>query len=296
MVMDKICSAPRCTRRPALQFLASPPSPGRENVQFIFRTKAPHNQNIINQHAIPSMPFLTRWQRSCYLSFTTGEKMTNKLKYIAAILIGIAGLGLQQAKAISYNLGAPNSAISPYPGPYVTLTVTLIDSTHAMLTYTSNTVGGYTYLMGDGGSVAANVNATSFSVGTVTATGANAGFTPTVIGTSSGQEDGLGNMNLQVNLFDGYTNSASSVSFILTNNSGSWMNANKVLTNNANGFLAGAHIFVASAPANAANGALATGFAGNGGINTPVPDGGTTVMLLGMALGMLGMARRFLAG
>jgi len=40
------------------------------------------------------------------------------------------------------------------------------------------------------------------------------------------------------------------------------------------------------------NGGAVTGFAGeNGG---SVPDGGTTVMLLGAALGALGMARRFL--
>ncbi|PYL74488.1 MAG: hypothetical protein DMF26_10875, partial [Verrucomicrobia bacterium] len=36
-----------------------------------------------------------------------------------------------------------------------------------------------------------------------------------------------------------------------------------------------------------------TGFAGEGG-GVVVPDGGTTVMLLGVALGALGMARRFL--
>jgi hypothetical protein len=52
------------------------------------------------------------------------------------------------------------------------------------------------------------------------------------------------------------------------------------------------HLFVTASPANAANGALATGFAANGG--SQVPDGGTTVMLLGAALGALGMARRYI--
>jgi hypothetical protein len=42
------------------------------------------------------------------------------------------------------------------------------------------------------------------------------------------------------------------------------------------------------------DGALATGFAANGGAVNTTPDGGTTVMLLGMALGALGMARRFI--
>jgi hypothetical protein len=50
---------------------------------------------------------------------------------------------------------------------------------------------------------------------------------------------------------------------------------------------------VTTSPANAKNSALATGFAANGGaVNTP--DGGTTVMLLGVALGALGMVRRYL--
>jgi hypothetical protein len=49
-----------------------------------------------------------------------------------------------------------------------------------------------------------------------------------------------------------------------------------------------AHIFVTELPANAANGALATGFTAG------LPDVGTTV--LGAALGVLGIARRLLIG
>ena len=56
--------------------------------------------------------------------------------------------------------------------------------------------------------------------------------------------------------------------------------------------MAAAHIFVTKLPVKSINGALATGFAANGG---QVPDGGTTVMLLGVALGALGVVRRYLS-
>jgi len=43
------------------------------------------------------------WQGSCYLSFATGENIMKKIKYLAALLIGIAGLGLQQTQATIYD-------------------------------------------------------------------------------------------------------------------------------------------------------------------------------------------------
>jgi hypothetical protein len=87
----------------------------------------------------------------------------NKIKYIVPVLIAIACLGLQQAKAdTTYTLSQGNAAISGFAGPYATATVHLVDSTHATVTFTSNTVAGNIYLLGDGGSVAVNVNATTF--------------------------------------------------------------------------------------------------------------------------------------
>jgi len=109
----------------------------------------------------------------------------------------------------------------------------------------------------------------------------------------AGNEDGFGSFNLRIRSFDGFSHSSDTITFTLTNTSGTWASAADVLTNNANGFDAAAHIFVTTSPANASNSALATGFAGEGG-GVVAPDGGTTVMLLGVALGALGMARRFL--
>src|SRR5262249_44946398 len=221
-----------------------------------------------------------------------------KIKYIAALLVGIAGLGLQQAKAdiFTFNLTSPNPAISPYPSPYVLVTVNRTSSTTATITFTSLTTGGFTYLMGDGGSVGVNVNG-AFTASGLTGTGPTGFNGPQLSFAGAGSEDGFGSFNLTVNNFDGYTWSLNSISFNLTRTSGSWGSAQAVLTANERGALAAAHIFVAAGShPDPDAGALATGCAaGNGGGPPPtVPDGGATVMLLGMALGALGMVRRYL--
>ena len=216
-----------------------------------------------------------------------------KIRYIATLLIAVASVGLQQAKAdtFSFNLGVGNPAISGYPGPYVSVTVNRTNSTHATITFTSLTAAGNIYLMGDGSSVAVNVNATSWTLSNVTGSNSGTGFTPGPYSNGgSGNVDGFGVFNQKINSFDGFGHSSSTIGLALTNTSGTWANAAAVLAANSGGSLAAAHIFVTVSPANAANGALATGYAANGG---QVPDGGTTVMLLGVALGALGMVRRY---
>jgi hypothetical protein len=235
----------------------------------------------------------------CYLKGPQPQKAKlnmNKIKYIVPVLIAIACLGLQQAKAdTTYTLSVGNSAISGYAGPYATATVHLVDSTHATITFTSLTAGGNIYLFGDGSSVAVNVNATAWTLGTIAGSNAGAGFTPgPYSGGGSGNVDGFGVLNQTINSFDGFTHSSDTISFTLTNASATWASSASVLTANAQGAVVAAHIFVTTFPANASNSALATGFAANGGAQ--VPDGGATVMLLGMALGALGMVRRFLMG
>jgi hypothetical protein len=172
------------------------------------------------------------------------------------------------------------------------VTINRIDSTHATITFTSHTNSGNIYLMGDGSSVAVNVNAASFSVSNISGTNGGTGFNPGPFSNGgAGNVDGFGVFNLTINSFDGFTHSSDQISFTLTNLSGSWGSASAVLAGNIQGLLAAMHVYVTTSPADARNGAIVTGFAsGNGG---HVPDGGTTVMLLGAALGSLGMARRF---
>ena len=187
---------------------------------------------------------------------------------IAALSLGAALPAATRADIITFDIGTGNSALSGYSGPFEQVTVNRTDSTHATISFVSFfTNPGNVYLMGDGGTVAVNVNATSWTIGSFLASNSGTGFSTTSADLSSGgagNEDGFGSFNQTVNSFDGFSHSADHVSFVLTNTSGTWANASSVLTGNASGFLAAAHVFVTSYPANQANGAIVTGFATNG--------------------------------
>ena len=223
-----------------------------------------------------------------------------KIKYIAAVLTAVAGLGLQHADAIQYTLSSGNPALTNagFTGPYATVNVNLVNSTTATVTFNSltQTIGGntYVYLMADGSSGAVNVKAGSWTISGITGSNSYPGFnSPQLTNGGSGNVDGFGVMNQTVNNFDGFSYAMTTLSFTLTRLSGTWANASQVLIANLQGVFAAAHIFVAQL----INGQLVnvnvTGYAANGGAQ--VPDGGTTVMLLGMALAALGMARRYVS-
>jgi len=221
----------------------------------------------------------------------------NKLKYLT--LIAIAGLGLQQAKADVFNfqLAQGNTALTGggFTGPYANVSVTTNGTNVATITFTSltQTVNGnsYIYLFGDGSSVAVNASAASTITG-IAAVGLPGFDAPILSDAGSKNVDGFGVLNHTVNNFDGFSHATNSITITLTKTSGTWGLANTVLTGNGNNVFAAAHIFVTLNPPNRNNGAAVTGFAANGG--GFVPDGGTTVMLLGAALGALGVVRRYL--
>ncbi len=223
-----------------------------------------------------------------------------KTKYIAAVLIAIACLGLQQAKAATYTLSQGNTALTGagFTGPYGTVSVILnAGGTTATITFTALTqvIGGttYQYMFGDGSSVAVNANGAATVSGISGTCIGCVGITPgPYTDGGSGNVDGFGVMSNTINSFDGFTSAATVVTFTLTKTSGTWASDTSVLTANSQLASVAAHIFVTTSPPNSSSSANVTGFAANGG--SIVPDGGTTVMLLGAALGALGIARRFI--
>jgi hypothetical protein len=208
----------------------------------------------------------------------------------------VGWLNTAAADIITFNLTGLNISCNPAClQPYEEVSVELTDSTHATITFTSFDNGTYTYLMGGGGSAAVNVNATSFSLSSLSADSLGGGFnTPVASDGGSGNENGFGSFNQTINLFDGYTHSTDSISFILTNLSGTWAGASSVLTGNSQDNLAAAHVFFALDPVSPTQQNVLTGFAASGGgggppNETPEPQ---TLALLGLGLLSLTMVRR----
>jgi len=208
-----------------------------------------------------------------------------KTKYIVTVsgLIAMGLLWMVPAKAnMIYSMTDGNSAISGYTGPYGTVTVDLTDSTHATVTFNGASVGGYQFLFGGAQGVDVNVNASSWSIGSFTETKIGTGFATGDWASGGFQNavDGHGSFNQTVDNVDGFAHAAGQVSFILTDLGGIWASEADVLLANADGYSVDAHIFVTPNTVDQANGALATGYAGDGGVS--VPDGGSTALLMGI--------------
>lgn len=228
---------------------------------------------------------------------------TPTLKLMTGIALSVAALAIQQARAdmITYDLTGPNGDLASVsgttgaePNGYGTVTVTITGANTATVVFSSTvSANNYINLFGDGSTADLNVNATSFSVNSVTGGNSGTGFSPaTYTPTIAANQnvDGLGGFNLTITSNDGFHTSSSTVTVMLTDNSGNWANAASVLFANGNGNDVGAHVFITTDPANAGNTAIKTGYAGNGvDTDTNVPDGGYTAIMLGAAL--LGLAK-----
>ncbi|MDA8389122.1 MAG: PEP-CTERM sorting domain-containing protein [Nitrospiraceae bacterium] len=211
--------------------------------------------------------------------------MKNRIGLAVTILflLSIVLVGMFNNSALAdtiYTLSVPNTALSVYPGPYASVDIGFIGPITANVTFTGLTHTPYIYLLGGENAADLNVNATSFSV-----TGEPSSFT-----VGSGEVDGFGNFNLTLKNTDGYTDAVNSLSFILTNTSGTWSDSSNVLKLNSNNAEAAAHIFVTESGLGSA---LATGYASNSGAKE-VPEPGTLLLLgIGLALaGTLSFVRR----
>jgi hypothetical protein len=197
---------------------------------------------------------------------------------LAALLLTF-GASAARADALYY-IDTPNLGLSGYTGPYINLSISLLDPVTAIVTFTSDTAASgnanctatapCTYLMGGTSAVALNV------AGSFTFNPAAIAFAPSSAGgfTSggAGNVSEFGNFNLTIDDFDGFSHAADSISFTLTNTGGTWSNAASVLMPNDKGYLAGSHVFVQSA---ACQGACVTGFAAD---SSPVPEPATFAM------------------
>ena len=216
-----------------------------------------------------------------------------KLANILAAGAGVLALttaGAAFADISIYTFGTGNSAISAYPGPYGQVDVNLTSPTTATVTFTAYDQGIYDYSFIDTGAVDVNVDATSWTITDLTTNALNAG---TLSDDGSKNVDGFGVFNQTTKQTDGFADYATTISFVLTDTSGTWGSSSSVLDANSQGETLGAHIAVCDISTNpdctSAIGALATGFGANGGPSVPEPA--TWAMMLAGFFGLGGLMR-----
>lgn len=208
--------------------------------------------------------------------------------HLAGYLLAVGLLGFSQCNVNAstiYPLNLSNGAIGL--GPWGAVTVSLIDSTHAVIEF--DAAAGVMFAAPNG--VGANVGG-SFTLGAITATNSILGATPTWV--SGGNDNTFGSFTVRAEDNSAYNNSATKVVVNITDTGTPWASSLAVLTLNNYPAYVTAHIGVCNTnPCSATEGSFTTtGFAaGNALINTtlsevPLP---ATFPLFATGIGVLGL-------
>jgi hypothetical protein len=189
------------------------------------------------------------------------------------------------ADATMITIDLPDSGLAAYPGPYATVTINRTSSTQATVTFTADSNSQYQYLMGGNDAVDLNVNGT-YSVGSISETKLSGFSTATTSVGTNDNVDGFGHFNLNLSNSDGFTSSATVISFVLTaTGATTWLTASSVLAPNASKHDAAIKAFACSEPCLSTETAVPGGFASN----SPEP---ASMLLFGTGLLAIGTVVR----
>jgi hypothetical protein len=221
-------------------------------------------------------------------------KMLNKVPIAMLAAVVILGGSAGVSSALTLSLGIGNAAISgyypTYPDPFGTVEVSLVDATHATITFTSTGLSGdYWYAFGDNSvadmNLAAGATAAYNAASSTEAPWATTPDDGSFTYDGSAQVDGFGTFNSTWDRFDGFGYALSVISFDVTT-TGSFSSDADVLTPNGDGYSVAAHIFIANSDYTDTG---ITGYAADG--MRPIPEPSA---LLPLVSGLLGLgALRF---
>jgi len=210
-----------------------------------------------------------------------------KLKYLAPILIAVACLGLQQAKADTFTFTSDHcdGGCGPQPGGFGSVTLTQVNSdvTVSVSLFNNNKwvqtgAGGMQYFLFD------NATITLANITNISMSGNPGGPTVGIQGPimANGTGTWMWAIGCPTCPTGGTGAFSSTLTFTVTNTTLAAMEVGHAVGSTT-------ELFVADIRSGT------TGKTGDVDVNGgSVPDGGATVMLLGVALGALGMVRRYL--